>query len=456
MDPTSASLSLKLPRIPNEIFVEILQNVGNADLTTVCRVSKPFFGIGVHLLYRAVDLEAVKPECIPLFCQTVASTPHLARMVRSLRGWKHGLYSAGSMSNPGVDVTTLALESFAHLTQLESFSINMDLLHPEYHRKFLQWRFPHLRSVSLALTALVPVDALILSFLRNHPGVERLGSTLRYTLSRTDSTPIALPRLQTFRGPPGLLPLLSAGDGNLAEAKLLWPPNLDVNAIVLALRDLAREDAPFVLSNDYCDESFTEILDAVGREMPNTRTLQMRFQDLKMLEKKIPLTRRYLSQFSQLAWLSIGTMFSSENGEDAQRLAREFGECCPTLEGCCFKDLGAQFLMSTWPTPNPAVRAEVDELCQTLTHKLVPIAAYDIDGLIIPPGDYVHKLPSAVVEARFTVSHVKIGGTHYYSADIAQLDVLVEPSVLPARTSPVKRGADISLVSPTHKKARKD
>ncbi|KAJ7628942.1 hypothetical protein FB45DRAFT_867907 [Roridomyces roridus] len=86
------------------------------------------------------------------------------------------------------------------------------------------------------------------------------------------------------------------------------------------------------------------------------------------------------------------------------------------------EDLGAQFLMSTWPTPTPAVRAEVDKLCQMLTHKLVPIAAYDIDGLIIPPGDYVHKLPGAVVEARFTLCHVKIGGTHYYSADIAQLD----------------------------------
>ncbi|KAJ7226540.1 hypothetical protein B0H12DRAFT_1240566 [Mycena haematopus] len=115
--------------------------------------------------------------------------------------------------------------------------------------------------------------------------------------------------------------------------------------------------------------------------------------------------------------------------------------------------LGDAFKMKTWHCSTDGARKEMDSILEKLTHRAVPINAFDLGGDIIKPEHYRAKLAGAIVEARFTLSHQKgKGGIHYFSADIAQLDVVIAPPAV-KRPSPLKRKAtDFTAVSP--KKAR--
>ncbi|KAJ7028347.1 hypothetical protein C8F04DRAFT_1266063 [Mycena alexandri] len=76
---------------------------------------------------------------------------------------------------------------------------------------------------------------------------------------------------------------------------------------------------------------------------------------------------------------------------------------------------------------------EVQQALQNMdaTHRVNVVPAYDVEGNLIPPAQYVSALKGAVVRADMTLLHWHIGRDHRdsYAAEIATIRVLVPPKV---------------------------
>ncbi|KAJ6518278.1 hypothetical protein C8R47DRAFT_1232444 [Mycena vitilis] len=85
------------------------------------------------------------------------------------------------------------------------------------------------------------------------------------------------------------------------------------------------------------------------------------------------------------------------------------------------------FQVQDWPAKSTAAQEALDGMITT--HRVNPIAAYDINGDLIAPSQYSSALMGAVVRANFTLSHWNIAKDKRdsYSADIDSLRVVVPP-----------------------------
>ncbi|KAK6974454.1 hypothetical protein R3P38DRAFT_3335806 [Favolaschia claudopus] len=94
------------------------------------------------------------------------------------------------------------------------------------------------------------------------------------------------------------------------------------------------------------------------------------------------------------------------------------------------------FVLQDWPVKNAAAKEALEGMENS--HQVIPIRAYDVDGDLIPPTNYMSKLSGAVVRATLTLSHWKIGRDKRdtYTADIESLWVLVPASVAGSRRLP--------------------
>ncbi|KAJ7490812.1 hypothetical protein FB451DRAFT_1221131 [Mycena latifolia] len=157
------------------------------------------------------------------------------------------------------------------------------------------------------------------------------------------SARIPLPHLQHLWCPVRLVP--SIFTHGLKRVCLSWvdidtTPN-EVEKTFVALKSMARTDIPFLCCNDDCDGYLPEVVDSFSRNIPHTRTLQLRLCDyLDDLLELIGRLRDCLSHFTGLMFLSLEYIFAAYHGfnrdeEDDQQLAQAVGDACPTLEGCC-------------------------------------------------------------------------------------------------------------------------
>ncbi|KAJ7141097.1 hypothetical protein C8R44DRAFT_762714 [Mycena epipterygia] len=98
-------------------------------------------------------------------------------------------------------------------------------------------------------------------------------------------------------------------------------------------------------------------------------------------------------------------------------------------------DLGG-FRLRDWPVRHEAARIALHGMVET--HRVFPIAAYNMDGDLIPPSKYASALKGAVVRATISMEHWDIAADKkdVYTADIISFRVLV-PAPPPA--SPRKR-----------------
>ncbi|KAK7055632.1 hypothetical protein R3P38DRAFT_2760807 [Favolaschia claudopus] len=99
------------------------------------------------------------------------------------------------------------------------------------------------------------------------------------------------------------------------------------------------------------------------------------------------------------------------------------------------------FALRDWPVISPEAKEALEEMDNS--HRVVPMRAYDVNGDLIAPANYMAKLQGAVVRATLTLSHWNIvkEKRNTYAADIDSLRVLVPPSVSSSGSSPRKRRA---------------
>ncbi|KAJ7490794.1 hypothetical protein FB451DRAFT_1221087, partial [Mycena latifolia] len=125
-------------------------------------------------------------------------------------------------------------------------------------------------------------------------------------------------------------------------------PN-EVEKTYAALKSMARTDIPFLCCND---DFFPELVNSLMRNIPRTRTLQLRLfdclDDVGFLPWSFQLAHTHFDTASGTNWtsglmfLSLEYMFAARHGfswdeEDDQQLAQAVGDACPTLEGCCLQ-----------------------------------------------------------------------------------------------------------------------
>lgn len=114
-----------------------------------------------------------------------------------------------------------------------------------------------------------------------------------------------------------------------------------------------------------------------------------------------------------------------------------------------------EFTFEGWPVnPSGEWRKELDSFKDT--HDIYPMQAYTQNGKLMRPSEYAKKLPGAIVDLSFTLTHFdfvkKMGGSSRLTLYMTELHVLVPPVPLPG--SPVSRKGIVSRYngSPTKKR----
>jgi hypothetical protein len=94
------------------------------------------------------------------------------------------------------------------------------------------------------------------------------------------------------------------------------------------------------------------------------------------------------------------------------------------------------FQLRHWPVKYPAAQEALHNMDST--HRVNPMAAYDIHGSLIPPTQYASVLTGAVVRASVTMSHWHIAkdSRDTYTADVLSLRVIVPAPVLAPKVTP--------------------
>ncbi|KAJ6585585.1 hypothetical protein B0H19DRAFT_424939 [Mycena capillaripes] len=242
-------------------------------------------------------------------------------------------------SNSHKKSITLMLNSLQMLWNIEHLSINITLW--EEHR--------------LAIVGEGGIFPLITSFLKQHPSLKTFSSPLRGFIDADPPVPLSLPHLRNFRGPVTLIPLVS-GARDLNEVKLSWGrkhPAQDVENIARTLKAMTRDDVPFICSNDDCGDSFVDVLDSISRNLPYTRTLQMRGSGVNVSsETKLSHLKNCLPRFTGLLFLSVMITVVTEDTalpeEVTRRMAQDLGDVCPSLEACRFNRYAWRKLNGMW------------------------------------------------------------------------------------------------------------
>ncbi|KAJ7732579.1 hypothetical protein DFH07DRAFT_780877 [Mycena maculata] len=325
--------------LPNELLIQVIDAAPKADQVTLCRVSKLFHALAVPAVYGAVNLP--KYTSIISFCSAVLSNASLAKCVQSINiclPTSRAKDSTWSQESSG-----LILDSVETLLELRHLSLDTVFLRSEHRDAILRCTFPHLLSCDIQIEE----DKLhtFTSFLTRHPALTRMHVRLWRHIGnfRLDSpTPIPLLNLRHYRGPVQCLSWITTH--NLREAELDWPldkssESSPAESLLLALQATINSDIPFVSSNYWCDDYFTEIVDFLSRNIPQTRTLQMDVFHLH--DDQIAHVMSSLPRFTGLVFFAIkwaGMMPASHIwGNEAATgvTAQTCGDLCPTLEACC-------------------------------------------------------------------------------------------------------------------------
>ena len=110
--------------------------------------------------------------------------------------------------------------------------------------------------------------------------------------------------------------------------------------------------------------------------------------------------------------------------------------------------LPAELSLEQWPhtVGSSACLTELQELVRARTHSINALPAYNRNGQLIKPNDYVRELKGATVVVHFTLSHWAIGGREQsdtFNPDVVNIKVLIPPTPDTASVpkTPVKRNA---------------
>jgi hypothetical protein len=100
----------------------------------------------------------------------------------------------------------------------------------------------------------------------------------------------------------------------------------------------------------------------------------------------------------------------------------------------------AAFRTKNWPADSEEVRPYLQNLIEEKNYIVLPLIAFDVDGVAIKPAQYESRLRGAVVQMRFSLKHWPISNKmeknktkHVFAADIEHIRVLVPPLSSPSK-----------------------
>ncbi|KAJ6548193.1 hypothetical protein DFH09DRAFT_1169966 [Mycena vulgaris] len=253
------------------------------------------------------------------------------------------------------------------LLRLEGLSVDMTSMGERQERKVCELALPQLRWCSLQTgvrewTATQREDTLA-SFLLRHPQLKQVRIEQECYLEAWPSAQARIPllQLQHLQCPVTLLPsILASGLRKVTLDWDDWDDALnDVDTFVGAVKSMTRPDIPFVCSNIACDKNFAEIVNAISRDIPHTRTLSMRLLRFPTSsDELIGHAVHCFPRFTRLAFFSLelelmhncrDLTFWTTEAEDRIRV-QGLGDVYPTLEACCMNQCAWRKLNGMWET----------------------------------------------------------------------------------------------------------
>ncbi|KAJ7489678.1 hypothetical protein B0H11DRAFT_2011977 [Mycena galericulata] len=332
--------------LPNEVILQVIDAAPKPDQAALCRVSKLFHRLATPAVYR--DLELDQLTLVVDFCSAILSNPHLAELVRSV-----ALMDVRVIT-PEAGLSGIILNALKNLLRLEHLSIPGGLLSDEDFDVFLQCTFPRLVSCDVDVGK---TDDLLVSFLIRHTALAYV--CLRGFYYTPPPHRILLPSLRHFHGSVHLIPQIEAIDLN--EIGLTWylgDEFHDVEPIFVALKSMTRNDTPLACCIFWSERQFTDIVDSLSRNVPQTQCLRMKMCHLTSREEKLACLKTCLPRFINLAFLSIesiamtlewdsGSPFWNNETEDLKAV-EELGNLCSTLEACCLNSHAWRKMNGRW------------------------------------------------------------------------------------------------------------
>ncbi|KAJ7625825.1 male sterility protein-domain-containing protein [Roridomyces roridus] len=275
--------------LPNELLLEIIQNVEETDLVSLCRVSKLFHSLTLPFLNRSVVIELDVPATLVAFCSALVAHPTRGVAVRSLTV-KH-------KSRPGA----LAREmlSLIHAMKLMTLLEELHLFFPDSSpmaQRLSHLTFPRLLTCEISIQDRYASDCdMVADFVARHPSITHL--SLRTSQSPSSSNPISLPNLQRLEAQSPIFTHITCP--NQPAMRVFWL-HRDVHKTdgirdtVVAFNALTNPDAPFVSFHDLhdvCEMGCVDVLDSLSDHMPHTKSLCLRvysIDTIKFVSARLP------------------------------------------------------------------------------------------------------------------------------------------------------------------------
>ncbi|KAJ7625783.1 hypothetical protein FB45DRAFT_1084359 [Roridomyces roridus] len=275
--------------LPNELLIEVIHNVEEADFPSLCSVSKLLHSLTLPFLNRAVVLVLYRARFVA-FCSGLVSSPTRGSAIRSLT-IRETLFDK-TISKRDLD---LLVEAMKLMSCLEKLHISGAALCPTLSLL----TFPRLVICDLHILSSC---AEVVQFLTRHTTITHL--TARLGSASYHIPAITLPNLVHLEAPSHVLKCIVSP--KLPAMRLIW---LDtgtsydsIDQTVSAFKALTSSDAPFVSYQDLVDSWFFGfVLQSLSQHMQHTTSLCIRVRRIDDVHNAC----RTLPRFSRLQYLAL-------------------------------------------------------------------------------------------------------------------------------------------------------
>ncbi|KAJ7625784.1 hypothetical protein FB45DRAFT_1060413 [Roridomyces roridus] len=286
-----------ITRLPNELLIEIIENVPKADLPSLCRVSKLLRNLTLPTLNRHVVFFI---DCYPFvaFCSALIANPTRGSAIKSFALLQSDLQTVSERE------LGLLVRAMQTMTSLETLYLSVTALYP----KLSLLTFSQLVTCKMAVTEIHPSHyAAAKQFLSRHETLTSLSVRLGYEPS-VPMPAISLPNLRHLEAPSHVFK--DVVSQRISAMRVFWSdksgvPSADlIDETVTTLKALTSPTAPFISYQDFFDMRETDyipVLDSLSRHMQHTTSLGVRARDMK---RSIHLFS-HLPRFSKLKYLAL-------------------------------------------------------------------------------------------------------------------------------------------------------
>ncbi|KAJ7625848.1 hypothetical protein FB45DRAFT_1060464 [Roridomyces roridus] len=287
------ALSSITRRLPNELLIEIIDNVPESDLASLCRVSKLLHALTLPFLNHAIVLVVYYGAPFITFCSALVANPTRGSALRALT-----IRPRSTVSDRELD---LLVEAMKLMSRLEELHLSVAALCP----KLSLLTFPRLLTCEFRF---LPSCHDVVQFLTRHATITHLTARLGVAYSSTDIPTISLPGLVHLEASSHIFKLVVSP--SLPAMRLFWSHPADihhanfVDQTVLAFKALTNGDAPFISYQhlvNMCGVGCCAILDSLSRHMQYTTSLCLRVDSIDYVN----YIAQIIPRFSKLEYLAL-------------------------------------------------------------------------------------------------------------------------------------------------------